>query len=240
MLDVSIIIPLYNEEKRLKKNLPSIDIFLKKNQKEKVELIFVSDGSLDNTNKIIEDYINKNSDKLKINFIKYKKNIGKGFAVKSGVLAAKNKWILICDADLSVHPNQFISWKRNNFLTSKNNAFFGSREHKKSKIKASKIRVIFGYFFKKLIRFIFSINLKDTQCGFKVFNKHYSKKVFKNIKSYRFAFDVELTLLLRKNNVKIIELPLKWTHKKGSKLNLFKDMPLMLLDLIIIKFKEKN
>ena len=81
---------------------------------------------------------------------------------------------------------------------------------------------------------------KQVQCGFKVFNKHYSKKVFKNIKSYRFAFDVELTLLLRKNNVKIIELPLKWTHKEGSKLNLFKDMPLMLLDLIIIKFKEKN
>tara|TARA_A100000164_G_C21916215_1_gene778374 strand:+ start:88 stop:813 length:726 start_codon:yes stop_codon:yes gene_type:complete len=239
MLDVSIVIPLYNEERRLKKNLPTIDIFLKKNQKKKVELIFVSDGSSDNTNKIIKDYINENSKKLKINFIKYKKNIGKGFAVKSGVLAAKNKWILICDADLSVHPNQFISWKKNNFLVPKNNAFFGSREHKKSKIKASKMRVILGYFFKKLIRFIFSINLKDTQCGFKVFNKHYSKKVFKDIKSYRFAFDVELTLLLKKNNVKIIELPLKWTHKEGSKLNLFRDMPLMLLDLIIIKFKEK-
>tara|TARA_Y100000816_G_C26043476_1_gene546691 strand:- start:512 stop:1234 length:723 start_codon:yes stop_codon:yes gene_type:complete len=240
MLDVSIVIPLFNEEKRLKKNLRTIDIFLKKNKKNKVELIFISDGSLDNTNKIIKNYINENSDELKISFIKYKKNIGKGFAVKSGVLAAKNNWILICDADLSVHPNQFISWKKNNFLSSKNVAFFGSREHKKSKIKASKMRVILGYFFKKLIRFIFSINLKDTQCGFKVFNKHYSKKIFKNIKSYRFAFDVELTLLLKKNNIKIIELPLKWTHKEGSKLNLLRDMPLMLLDLIIIKFKEKN
>ena len=228
MLDVSIVIPLFNEEKRLKKNLRTIDIFLKKNKKNKVELIFISDGSLDNTNKIIKNYINENSDELKISFI------------KSGVLAAKNNWILICDADLSVHPNQFISWKKNNFLSSKNVAFFGSREHKKSKIKASKMRVILGYFFKKLIRFIFSINLKDTQCGFKVFNKHYSKKIFKNIKSYRFAFDVELTLLLKKNNIKIIELPLKWTHKEGSKLNLLRDMPLMLLDLIIIKFKEKN
>ena len=112
MLNVSIIIPLYNEEKRIKKNLPALNIFLKKNKSKKVELIFVSDGSLDNTNKIIEKYVNENSKKFKLNFIKYKKNIGKGFAVKSGVLAAKNKWILICDADLSVHPNQFITWKK--------------------------------------------------------------------------------------------------------------------------------
>ncbi len=155
-------------------------------------------------------------------------------------MAAKNKWILICDADLSVHPNQFITWKKNNFLISKNYAFFGSRDHEKSKIKASKMRVILGFFFKKIIRIFFSINLKDTQCGFKVFNKLYSKKIFKNIESYRFAFDVELTLLLKKNNIKIIELPLRWTHKKGSKLSLLKDMPLMLLDLITIKCKQKN
>ena len=166
-------------------------------------------------------------------------NIRKGFAVKSGVLAAKNKWILICDADLSVHPNQFITWKENNFLISKNYAFFGSRDHEKSIIYASRLRVILGYFFKKIIRFFFAIDLKDTQCGFKVFNRFYSKKIFRNIKSYRFAFDVELTLLLKKNGIKIIELPLRWTHKEGSKLSLLRDMPLMLLDLIIIKFKQK-
>ncbi len=236
---MSIIIPLYNEEERLKKNLPAIDIFLKKNKSKKVELLFVSDGSTDNTNKIIENFINKNSKKFKLNFIKYKKNIGKGFAVKSGVLAAKNEWILICDADLSVHPNQFITWKKNNFLISKNYAFFGSRDHEKSIIYASRVRVILGYFFKKIIRFFFSIELKDTQCGFKVFNRFYSKKIFRNIESYRFAFDVELTLLLKKNDIKIVELPLRWTHKEGSKLSLLRDMPLMLLDLIIIKYKQK-
>tara|TARA_B100000900_G_scaffold349569_1_gene315770 strand:- start:3780 stop:4505 length:726 start_codon:yes stop_codon:yes gene_type:complete len=239
MLNISIIIPLYNEEERLKKNLPAIDIFLKKNKSKKVELLFVSDGSTDNTNKIIENFINKNSKKFKLNFIKYKKNIGKGFAVKSGVLAAKNEWILICDADLSVHPNQFITWKKNNFLISKNYAFFGSRDHEKSIIYASRVRVILGYFFKKIIRFFFSIELKDTQCGFKVFNRFYSKKIFRNIESYRFAFDVELTLLLKKNDIKIVELPLRWTHKEGSKLSLLRDMPLMLLDLIIIKYKQK-
>ena len=64
MLNVSIIIPLYNEEKGLKKNLPALNIFLKKNKSKKVELIFVSDGSLDNTNKIIEKYVNENSKKI--------------------------------------------------------------------------------------------------------------------------------------------------------------------------------
>ena len=124
-------------------------------------------------------------------------------------------------------------------MISKNYAFFGSRDHEKSIIYASRVRVILGYFFKKIIRFFFSIELKDTQCGFKVFNRFYSKKIFRNIESYRFAFDVELTLLLKKNDIKIVELPLRWTHKEGSKLSLLRDMPLMLLDLIIIKYKQK-
>ena len=80
--------------------------------------------------------------------------------------------------------------------------------------------------------------MSDTQCGFKVFNKYYSKKIFRKIKSYRFAFDVELTILLNKNIIKIIELPLKWTHKTGSKLNIFKDAPRMIFDIILIKIKN--
>ena len=95
-----------------------------------------------------------------------------------------------------------------------------------------------GFFFKRLINVLFKIELGDTQCGFKVFNKKYSKEIFKMIKSYRFAFDVELTILLNKKNIKIVELPLKWTHKSGSKLSIIKDMPIMIYDLLLIKLKN--
>ena len=123
-------------------------------------------------------------------------------------------------------------------LYSKRLAYYGSREHKKSVIIASKYRIFLGFFFKKLIKFMFNIKLSDTQCGFKVFNKSYSKKIFKRIKSYRFAFDVELTLLLTKQNIMIKELPLKWTHKDGSKLSFFKDVPKMIIDIIFIRIRN--
>ena len=238
MLSLSIIIPLYNEEKRLKKTLPELSKFLKKSLKDNIEIIFVSDGSNDHTNKIIKDYINKKPIKFKIKFLKYKKNVGKGYAVKRGILIAKNKWILICDTDFSVHPSQFKNWYKNKLIKSNIEAYYGSREHQNSTIKASLLRVILGFFFKKFINVLFKIELSDTQCGFKVFNKKYSKKIFKMIKSYRFAFDVELTILLNKKNIKIVELPLKWTHKSGSKLSIIKDIPIMIYDLLLIKLKN--
>ena len=207
MLSLSIIIPLYNEEKRLKKTLPELSKFLKKSLKDNIEIIFVSDGSNDNTNKIIKNYINKKPIKFKIKFLKYKKNVGKGYAVKRGILIAKNKWILICDTDFSVHPSQFKNWYKNKLINSNIEAYYGSREHQNSTIKASLLRVILGF-------------------------------LFKMIKSYRFAFDVELTILLNKKKIKIVELPLKWTHKSGSKLNIIKDIPIMIYDLLLIKLKN--
>lgn len=238
MLNLSIVFPVFNEEKRIKKTLSLLKKFLKENKKKNVEIIFVSDGSDDLTNDIIDQFINSNSKNFKIRLIKYANNVGKGYAIKTGVLNSKNKWILICDIDLSVHPNQFLIWKKKGEINKNNASYFGSREHEFSKIKASKLRVILGFFFKKIIKILFDINLSDTQCGFKVFNKSYSKKVFSELKSYRFAFDIELTLILKKYNIVIQELPLNWSHKSGSKMSLLKDIPIMLFDLITIKLKN--
>lgn len=236
MYNLSIVLPVFNEEIRLRKTLPSLEKFLKDSKKNKIELIFVSDGSTDGTNNIIYNFIN--SKKYKVSLIKYKKNIGKGYAVKRGILKAKNQWILICDIDLSVHPDQFSKWFHKKMINSKKCAYYGSREHEHSIVKASFIRVFLGFFFKRLIKFLFKINLSDTQCGFKVFHKNYSKKVFNKMRSYRFSFDVELTILLNKNKIKIIELPLKWVHKNGSKLNIFRDIPRMFFDILKIKIKH--
>lgn len=236
MISLSIVVPVFNEEIRLKKTLPILEKFLSSSKKNKIELIFVSDGSIDKTNSILNGFIN--TKKYKISLIQYKKNIGKGYAVKKGVLKAKNQWILICDADLSVHPNQFNKWFFSKMINSNKCAYYGSREHQDSVVKASFARMVLGFFFKRLIKFLFKISLSDTQCGFKVFHQSYAKKNFKQIKSYRFSFDVELTILLKKNKVKVIELPLKWVHKHGSKLDIFKDIPRMFFDLLKIKIKH--
>lgn len=234
MNNISLIIPLYNEENRLKKNLKFIQNFLKKKN---IEVIFVNDGSDDNSEKIIKKFIYKNKDKKFIKYISYKKNVGKGYAIKKGVLSSKKKWILICDVDMSVKPNQVDIWYKKNYIKKKNEAYFASRKHSLSKIKTSIIRKLLGVIFNFIIFLLFEIKIKDTQCGFKLFNKNYVKSIFSKINSYRFSFDVELVLLLKKKNIGIRELPVNWVHKSGSKLNIFYDMPLMLYDLLKIRFK---
>ena len=238
MYSLSIIIPLYNEEKRLLKSLTKIEEFILQNKKNNIEVIFVSDGSTDLTNKIIEQFIKKNKKNLKSFLVKYKNNVGKGYAIKKGVLKSTKNWILICDADMSVNPNQFKVWYKNNRIIDKKQAYFGSRRHLKSNVESSTIRRILGLFLILFIRVLFNFRLKDSQCGFKVFHKSYALKIFKKLSSFRFAFDIELIILLKKSKIKIIELPLKWVHQDGSKLSLLYDMPKMIYDIIVIRLKN--
>ena len=238
MYSLSIIIPLYNEEKRLLKSLIKLDKFIKQNIKNNIEIIFVSDGSTDATNDIVNLFIKKNIKILKSFLIKYTKNVGKGYALKKGILRSTKNWILICDADMSVSPDQFNNWYKNNKIMDKNKAYFGSRRHHKSNVKTSIIRKSLGLLFIIFIRILFFIKLKDSQCGFKVFHKSYALKVFKKISSFRFAFDIELIILLKKFKISIVELPLKWVHQDGSKLSLFYDVPKMIYDIFIIRFKN--
>jgi dolichyl-phosphate beta-glucosyltransferase len=235
---LSVIIPLYNEEKRLLKSLTKLEKFILQNKKNKIEVIFVSDGSTDLTNKIIEQFIKKNEKNLKSFLIRYRKNVGKGYAIKKGVLKSTKNWILICDADMSVNPNQFKVWYKNNRIIDKKQAYFGSRRHLKSNVESSTIRRILGLFLILFIRVLFNFRLKDSQCGFKVFHKSYALKIFKKLSSFRFAFDIELIILLKKSKIKIIELPLKWVHQDGSKLSLLYDMPKMIYDIIVIRLKN--
>ena len=236
MDNISLIIPLYNEEKRLKNSFKVIKNFLFK--KKNTEVIFVNDGSNDKSAKIIKNFIRKFHKKKLIKYISYKKNIGKGYAIKKGVLKSKKKWILICDLDMSVKPDQINNWNKKKFIKSNKEAYFASRKHSLSKIKTSIIREFLGKIFNLIIYNLLNIDIRDTQCGFKLFNKNYAKFIFRKITSYRFSFDVELVLLLKKNDINIIELPVSWIHKSGSKLSIFYDMPLMFYDILKIKFKN--
>ena len=214
MLDLSIIIPIYNEELRLVRSLNILNKYLHQNINGKLEIIFVSDGSTDKSNLIIEKFKSEKKRKFNIKFFKYKKNIGKGYAVRKGVLNASNFWILICDIDFSVHPRQFNNWYNKKLLKSQNKAYYGSREHGLSKVKASKFRVFLGFFFKKLIKYLFKIKLTTRNVVLKYLIK-IILKIFKQIKSYRFAFDVELTIILNKSGINIVELPLEWFINQG-------------------------
>lgn len=229
-MEISIVIPAYNEEKVIRKNVFKIINFLK-NKKIEYELIVVDDSSTDRTAEVI-----KNINSKKIRLIKNKKNMGKGYAIRKGILNAKKKLILFSDADLST-PIEELS----NLLKYVNNydIVIGSRSLDKSiiKIKQPLYRTIPGMIFPILVNLIILKGIKDTQCGFKLFKRNVANDIFKKQRIKGFCFDVEILHLAKNAGYKIREVPITWNNSEDSKVNVITDPVKMLIDLLKIRFR---
>ena len=232
---LSIIYPVYNEEDRLEKTFIDIKNFQKKFNFLKKEFIFVNDGSSDKSLLLLKKEF-KNKKNIKI--INYKNNKGKGFALKKGIRIAKNEWILTNDADCSVSNFQVMDWIKKKYVKNKIKIYFGSRNHKLSKVKKKFLRQIIGRIFKIIIRILFNISISDTQCGFKLYQTNVAKKIFNKIYTNGYMHDIEICLIANKLNYKIKDLPVKWTHVNDSKINFFSDFFKILFSLIKIS-KQK-
>ena len=217
---ISIIYPVFNEEKRLRKTFLDISRFEKLNKFLKKEYIFVNDGSSDQTLSVIKKRF-KNNKKVKV--VSYKKNMGKGYALKRGVQIAKNAWILTNDADCSVSNFQLIKWIQKKYLNQNNLIYFGSRNHNLSIVKKKVLRKIVGMIFKFVIRLFFKIKISDTQCGFKLYKLNTAKKIFRKLSINDYMHDIEICVIANELNIKIKDLPLKWTHVDQSKINFIRD-----------------
>ncbi len=237
---LSIIFPLYNESKRLKYCFKDIEKFNKNSKIKKLEYVFVDDGSLDNSYNLLLNFIKKKKNekrKIKYKLIKFKKNKGKGAALISGVKKASQDWMLTIDTDISVSLLEINNWIKSNYIKIDNEIYFGSRNLKGSKITFEYHRKLVGFFFMLICKFFLGIKLFDTQCGFKLYKKKVAKTLFKKLSEKKFAHDIEIVILANKRKIKIVELPIKWKHKDGSKINLIKDS----LDIFwsICKMKKK-
>jgi dolichyl-phosphate beta-glucosyltransferase len=221
MKKISIVFPIYNEQVRLNKLFNSLENFNKTKNKFFFEIIFVNDGSTDDSKEKITKFI-KNLSKGKNTFklVNSEKNFGKGYALKLGIKNAKYNWILTIDSDLSVTLDQLLQWIKD-YKFKDNYAYFGSRNHPKSKIKYKYYRKIIGNILQTLVFVFIDKDIKDTQCGFKLYNSKYVKRIFNRLKEDGFAHDIELIFLLKKAGIKIQELPIKWKHVGNSKLNPF-------------------
>lgn len=228
---ISIIIPFYNEEKRIKRCLNTITRFKKKIN---IEFILVDDGSKDKSNLIVKNFIKKENN---IKILTLKKNKGKGYAIKKGIDQAKNEWILTSDVDFSVSLNQIMIWINKKYLNQNCSIYFGSRSHNKSIVKAKIHRILLGKIFRFITRVILKIEINDTQCGYKLYRKNIATKIFKKLKTNRFEHDLEIVLNAKKLNYSITELPVTWTHKSNSKINLFIDPLKMFIGILLLKYK---
>ena len=236
---LSIIFPVFNEELRLKSSFIHIKNFLKKQKKLKIEIIFVDDGSKDNScdliNKFIKNFKIKKRTKFKV--IKSQINLGKGAALKLGVQNAKHDWILTADIDMSVPLFQICKWIEKKLVYKKYAVYFGTRSHKKSVVKRDFLRKILGDIGSVLISIILNIKIKDTQCGYKLYKKNSAKFAFSKLKNYGWVHDIELIMLLKSKNILIKELPVTWIHKDNSKVNVILDPIKMFIGILVIRFR---
>lgn len=232
---ISIVIPTYNEGKRISGTLESIISFLQKKDYT-YEIIIVDDGSTDLTVKKVEEIKSKNPE---IKIIQNEVNLGKGYSVKRGVLAAEGEYIFFTDADLSTPIEELEKF----FTEIKNhNIVIGSRAIKGANIVVHQpiYREILGKIFCKLVRLWCGVDFIDTQCGAKMFRKNVAKKIFSLQKISRFAFDVEILYLAKLSNYQVKEIPIIWSHSGDSRVHTFSDGIKMLIDLMKIKFIHRN
>jgi dolichyl-phosphate beta-glucosyltransferase len=226
---LSIIIPAYNEERRLPHTFEQLFVFLE-SQEYPSEVIVVENGSQDKTFEIASGYI-KSHPQLRI--IKNSER-GKGLAVKRGMLEARGKFRFMCDADFSMPVTEI-----NRFLPPILNGYdiaIASREAPGAvRYNEPHYRHFIGRGFNTLIRLMALPGLQDTQCGFKCFPAHVAEDLFKRQTLEGWSFDVEILFIARKLGYKIIEIPIPWFFNPESKIRVAKDSIQMGLDLFTIR-----
>jgi len=235
-MKLSIAIPAYNEEKRLPEKLRPYISYLEKYFPD-YELILVNDGSTDNTLSVLKELAARNS---KITIVDSRKNRGRGFGMKAGVMAASGDYILETDADLPVSPDHLQIFV--DFLDKNPNYDFviGSREHPDANfvIKQSFMRMFAGKVFHKIFQIFFGSQFKDVMCGFKMFRRDVAKDIFKYVYDEKFLAAGEIIFVANKFGYKIKELPVAWADGRGSKVRIVRATSQTLWGLLQMRIRD--
>jgi dolichyl-phosphate beta-glucosyltransferase len=228
---LSVIVPAYNEAKRIESTLEQLVSHLKA-QFPVFEIIVVDDGSTDATAEKVRQAAAVND---RIVLHRLPNNRGKGFAVRAGILMARGDAVLFTDADLSTpveEINMALAELRQGFAV-----VIASRRHPQSVIarRQSWPRELIGRAFNKVIRLISSLPFKDTQCGFKCFTGAAAKAIFARATIDTFSFDVEVLMIAKALGFSIKEIPVRWTNAPGSKVRPWRDAATIFHELIILR-----
>lgn len=229
MIDLSIIIPSHNEERRLPNTLRAIDSYLDE-QPYSAEVIVVENGSWDRTVEAAEEFA---SDHQYVRVLQ-EDNRGKGRAVRRGMLEARGRYRFMCDADLSMPIDEIAR-----FLPPKLDGYdiaIGSREAKGSRrYNEPTLTHLRGRIFSNLVKLFATPDLEDTQCGFKCFRDEVAVDLFSTQQLNGMCFDVELLFIARRRDYNIVEVPIDWYFDPESKVRMLEDSASMLADIIKIR-----
>jgi dolichyl-phosphate beta-glucosyltransferase len=229
--DISIIVPSYNEERRLPETLERIAAYGHASGRE-VEILVVDDGSTDGTAAVAETFKSKFR---ALRVLSNGVNRGKGYSVRHGMLEARGRIVLFTDADLSAPIEEadklFAAMETYDVA-------IGSRALDRGLISVhqSKFREFAGIIFNTIVRLCLRLPFVDTQCGFKAFRREPCRIIFEQQRIERFGFDPELLYLARRHGLRAVEIPVRWGHSPATKVSMLRDSLQMFLDVFIIRW----
>lgn len=236
-MNLSIIIPAFNEELLIESTVESISEFLEKNF-DVSEIIIVNDGSTDNTKSIIENLIAKNNGKINLKLVNSKRNRGKGYSIKQGMIQSTGEVRIFMDADL---PFSLVVIKKIfKRIMNGSDIVIGDRNNPKSElVNVHPVRKLAGYVYSVFVRLVVSGGITDTQCGLKGFSDEAARFIFSRTTIDGFGFDVEVLRIGQKKPFSISKLPVRMVNNRlDSRVHLIKDSLLMLWNLVVIKKNE--
>ena len=232
---LSIVIPAFNEEKRIGKTLEEVAAYLESSPFP-AEIIVVDDGSIDNTVKISKEIAQRCN--LCLQVIQNDKNEGKGFAVKRGVLSANGDYIMFMDADHSTSIKElekFLPWLQSGY-----DVVIGSRKTEGASILLHQpwYRENMGKVFTILANSLLRLNVSDITCGFKCFSNSAAQNLFSRQILKDWSFDAEILFLARQLGFRIKEIPVSWKDTPNTRVRLVKDAWKSLLGFLKIKLNQ--
>jgi glycosyltransferase involved in cell wall biosynthesis len=226
------VIPAFNEAARIGDTLAHLQRFLERFGRS-YELIVVDDGSSDATASIVE-----RSAFPGLRLLRNETNHGKGHSVRQGILASTGEFTLFSDADLSA-PIEELEKLLDAAIRHDADVVIGSRALDRSLIgrHQPRFRESGGIFFNVMVRLFLDLDIEDTQCGFKLFRRARVVDIFRQQTTQGFGFDPEVLFLAARRNLRIVEIPVRWNHAEGSKINFLRDGLVMFLDLARIRWR---
>jgi dolichyl-phosphate beta-glucosyltransferase len=228
---VSIVVPAFNEASRIGNSIRQIDEFLSQAAMP-MEVLVIDDGSSDATSDVV-----RSVHAPAVRLIRNGENHGKGYSVRQGVLNAKGEYVLFTDADLSA-PIIELQKLYDVAIRDKADVVIGSRAVDRSYIEKhqNRFRELGGILFNRMVRLLLGLDLNDTQCGFKLFHRERTRDIFEKQTTLGFGFDPEILYVAARRGLRIREVPVRWSHSEGSKVNFMRDGVRMFGDLLRIRW----
>ena len=233
-LFLTVVVPAYNEERRLQVTLEAIDRYCR-NLHRPCEILAVDDGSSDGTARLIKQL---ERDIPSLRLVSYGQNRGKGYAIRTGVLQAAGRFVLFSDADLSTPIEEMDRFLP--LLIAGKPVVVATRKHPDARIMIpqSVFRTSMGKGFTWISNLLLGMRLTDFTCGFKAFHQNAARRIFEHQLIDRWAFDSEILFLARKFGYEIAEVPVTWTNSEETRVFLPRDTVTSFTALLKIRWNS--